>query len=323
MSPKDKWPRGDSLDDHQLDLLLKALEMENLSHHDPPQPLTSIHDGPSSKSPGVPRSTMVPESGLIKGAGKVNFERGIPLVSSRTKPKIADRQNTRMHDPDVQNLASILAEMDEISRKVDMMCANLECLVAGTETGVGDKWRNTPPRLTLESHGLRNRPRNAVAQDQGPRRRALDAQWDTAPPSIAHTSSRPTPKSEPRQINTQIVHTSSPPVESDVRSPFDQLISWAQTTPEIARATFNSTSICSRQSTEREQNVVKMPLGVRGNEKRVGTHGRCGSRSPSASSHEHDHTTQIHTLPSIQHQIPPTMAETSRSLPVHAGTTVF
>src|SRR6218665_2889245 len=108
---------------------------------------------------GLARATMVPESGLIKGAGKVNFERDIPLVSSRTKPKIADRQNTRMHDPDVQNLASILAEMDEISRKVDMMCANLECLVAGTETGVGDKWRNTPPRLTLESHGLRKRPR--------------------------------------------------------------------------------------------------------------------------------------------------------------------
>src|SRR6218665_1852334 len=50
MSPKDKWPRGDSLDGRQLELLLKALEMENLSHHDPPQPPTSIHDGPSSGS---------------------------------------------------------------------------------------------------------------------------------------------------------------------------------------------------------------------------------------------------------------------------------
>src|SRR6218665_2046681 len=52
MSPKDKCPRGDSLDGHQLELLLKALEMENLSHHDPPQPLTSIHDGLSSGSHG-------------------------------------------------------------------------------------------------------------------------------------------------------------------------------------------------------------------------------------------------------------------------------
>src|SRR6218665_2388473 len=47
MSPKDKWPLGDSLDGHQLELLLK---IANLSHHDPPQPLTSILDGPSSGS---------------------------------------------------------------------------------------------------------------------------------------------------------------------------------------------------------------------------------------------------------------------------------
>src|SRR6218665_3809868 len=53
MSLKDKWPRGDSLDGHQLDLLLKALEMENLSHHDPPRPPTSNHDGLSSRSPGA------------------------------------------------------------------------------------------------------------------------------------------------------------------------------------------------------------------------------------------------------------------------------
>src|SRR6218665_549938 len=58
MSPKDKWPRGDSLDGHQLDLLLKALEMENLSHHDPPQPLTIIHDGPSLGSPGAGASRI-------------------------------------------------------------------------------------------------------------------------------------------------------------------------------------------------------------------------------------------------------------------------
>ena len=94
-------------------------------------------------------------------------------------------------------MAQILAEMDEISRKVDKMCANLECLVAGTETVVGDKWRSTPSGLTLESHGLRNRPHNVGAQDQGPRHRALDAQWDMAPPSIARMSTRPTPKYEP------------------------------------------------------------------------------------------------------------------------------
>ena len=52
MSLKDKWPRGDSLDGHQLELLLRALEMKNLSHHDPPQPPTSIHDGPSLGSRG-------------------------------------------------------------------------------------------------------------------------------------------------------------------------------------------------------------------------------------------------------------------------------
>ena len=50
MSPKDQWPRDDSRDGHQLELLLKALEMESPSHHDPPQPLTSILDGPSSGS---------------------------------------------------------------------------------------------------------------------------------------------------------------------------------------------------------------------------------------------------------------------------------
>ena len=60
---KDEWPRVDSLDGHQLDLLLKALEMENLSHHDPPQPLTSIHDGPSSGSPGAgARHTILPRT---------------------------------------------------------------------------------------------------------------------------------------------------------------------------------------------------------------------------------------------------------------------
>src|SRR6218665_3497543 len=53
MSPKDQWPRDDSRDGHQLELLLKALEMENPSHHDPPQPLTSILDGPRSRSPGA------------------------------------------------------------------------------------------------------------------------------------------------------------------------------------------------------------------------------------------------------------------------------
>ena len=43
MSPKDQGP-GDLLDGNQLELLLKAPEMSNLSHHDPPRPLTSIHD---------------------------------------------------------------------------------------------------------------------------------------------------------------------------------------------------------------------------------------------------------------------------------------
>src|SRR6218665_1607564 len=51
MSLKDKWPRVDSLDGHQLDLLLKALEMRSLSHHDPPQPLTIIHHPPTLRSP--------------------------------------------------------------------------------------------------------------------------------------------------------------------------------------------------------------------------------------------------------------------------------
>ena len=50
LSLKDKWPRGDLLDGHQLELLLRALEIENLSHHDPPQPPTSIRDSPSSGS---------------------------------------------------------------------------------------------------------------------------------------------------------------------------------------------------------------------------------------------------------------------------------
>src|SRR6218665_64642 len=60
---KNEWPRVDSLDGHQLDLLLKALEMETLSHHDPPQPLTSIHDGPSSGSPGAgARHTILPRT---------------------------------------------------------------------------------------------------------------------------------------------------------------------------------------------------------------------------------------------------------------------
>src|SRR6218665_1729714 len=39
---KDEWPRGDSLDGRQLELLLKALEMENLSHHDPSRSPVSL-----------------------------------------------------------------------------------------------------------------------------------------------------------------------------------------------------------------------------------------------------------------------------------------